>query len=203
MYHNFFLHLLMSLQGKQVIFVLGGPGSGKGTQAIALSKKYGFGYASAGDLLREEAAKPDSPNGKRISEIMKAGQLVPPELLVDTLKNSIINSPSKYFLLDGFPRSMIQDEKFREQVCQADCTLLLDVPTDVLIARLRNRGLTSGRIDDNDTVIPKRVESYNRDTQPVLEKYEKEGKLEKVDGNQPIEKVAELITSVLRKYWKF
>ncbi|KAK8885528.1 hypothetical protein M9Y10_040977 [Tritrichomonas musculus] len=193
----------MSLEGKHVIFVLGGPGSGKGTQAVALSKKYGFGYACAGDILRAEAAKPDSPNGKRIAEIMKAGQLVPPELLVDTLKNSIASSSAKYFLVDGFPRSLIQDEKFREQACQADCTLLLDVPTDVLIARLRNRGLTSGRADDNDTVIPKRVESYNRDTQPVLEKYEKEGKLEKVDGNQPIEKVADLFTAVLRKYWQF
>ncbi|OHT02651.1 Adenylate kinase family protein [Tritrichomonas foetus] len=193
----------MSVQGKNVIFVLGGPGSGKGTQAIAISKKYGFGYASAGDLLREEASKPDSVNGQRIKEIISAGQLVPPELLVETLKHAIVSSPSQYFLLDGFPRSLVQDEKFREQAGLADCVLLLDVPTEVLIDRLRKRGLTSGRADDNDTVIPKRVETHNRDTLPVIEKWEKEGKLEKVDGNKSIQEVEELFVNTLRKYWRF
>lgn len=193
----------MSLNGKHVIFVLGGPGSGKGTQAIAISKKFGFGYASAGDLLREEAAKPDSPNGQKIKEIMTSGKLVPPELLIDTLKNAVINCKSPYFLIDGFPRSLSQDDKFREQACLADCAINLDVPTEVLIERLRNRGKTSGRSDDNDTVIPKRVESHRRDTLPVIERYQSEGKLETIDGNQSVENVQALFIDVLRKYWQF
>lgn len=193
----------MSIEGKNVIFVLGGPGSGKGTQAVAISKKYGFGYAAAGDLLREEAKKPDSPNGKKIAEIIDAGHLVPPELLVDTLKNAIASSPYKYFLLDGFPRSLIQDEKFRAQAGMATAVLMLEVPDEVLIARLTKRAESSGRADDNASVVPKRLETYYKDTMPVLEKYDKEGLLVRVNGNQTIEEVEAAFVEVLRKYWEF
>ncbi|KAH0785732.1 Adenylate kinase family protein [Histomonas meleagridis] len=193
----------MNIEGKSVIFVLGGPGSGKGTQAIAASKEFKFGYASAGDLLRAEAANPNSQNGKRIAEIINAGQLVPPELLVDTLKNAIISSESQYFLLDGFPRSLLQDDKFREQVGKAAACLMLDAPDEVLIERLRSRGANSGRADDNDNVIPTRIANYKKETLPVLERYQKEGMLETINANQPIEKVYNDFLQVLRKYWNF
>lgn len=192
----------MSIEGKNVIFVLGGPGSGKGTQAIAISNKYHFGYAAAGDLLREEAKK-DTPRGKQISELISVGKIVPPELLVETLRSAIAASDCKYFLLDGFPRSLIQDDAFRAQVGVATCTLMLDVPDDVLVQRLTKRAESSGRADDAGSVIPKRIEGYKNETMPVLERYEKEGRLERVNGNQTIEKVEEAFVAVLRKYWQF
>ena len=193
----------MSIEDKHVIFIFGGPGSGKGTQGIAISKQYGFGYASAGDVLRAEIANPNSAHGKEIDAIIKSGKLVPPEFLVGILKNAIQASEHKYFLLDGFPRSTIQDEVFCKEVCNADCSILIDVPTDVLIQRVKHRALTSGRPEDDDSVIPKRIESHHRDTQPVIEKYKKEGKLITIDGNQSIEKVRESFVAVLRKYWEF
>lgn len=195
--------LYMSIEGKSVIFVLGGPGSGKGTQAIATSKKYSFGYAAAGDLLRAEIADPNSPNAQRISEIISAGKLVPPELLVETIRRAIVRSPSQYFLLDGFPRSLAQDEKFCAQVGQATACVMLDAPDEVLISRLRKRGESSGRCDDNDKVIPARLEAYRKETVPVLEKYEKAGLLTTVNADAPIEKVREDFENALRKYWTF
>lgn len=196
-------HCVMSIEGKSVIFVLGGPGSGKGTQAIAISKKYSFGYASAGDLLRAEAANPNSPNGKRINEIISAGKIVPPELLVETIRNAIISSPSKYFLLDGFPRSLAQDEKYCEQAGKPTACLMLDAPDEVLINRLRKRGQNSGRSDDDDKVIPTRLESYRKETVPVLERYEKEGLLRVINADGTIEQVREEFENVLHKFWTF
>jgi adenylate kinase family enzyme len=193
----------MSIEGKSVIFVLGGPGSGKGTQAIAISKQYGFGYAAAGDLLREEAKKPDSPNGKRIQEIMNAGQLVPPELLVDTLRNAIRATPSPYFLLDGFPRSIAQDDSFRAQAGLPAVVIVLDAPDDVLRARISGRSVTSGRSDDDAAIVERRLATHKNETGPVIERYEKEGLVVKVDANQGIAEVAEQFTAALRKYWQF
>jgi adenylate kinase family enzyme len=193
----------MSIEGKDVIFVLGGPGSGKGTQAIAISKEFGFGYAAAGDLLREEVKKPDSPNGKRIQELMAAGQLVPPELLVDTLRNAIRSSAAQYFLLDGFPRSIAQDDSFRAQAGLPTTVLLLEVPDDVLRARLSGRSATSGRADDASAVVEKRLLTHRQDTVPVLERYDAEGKLSRVNGNQAIGDVRAEFVAVLRRFWQF
>ena len=80
---------------------------------------------------------------------------------------------------------------------------MLDVPDDVLIQRIAKRSESSGRADDNAAVVPKRLESYKRDTMPVLERYEKEGMLEKVNGDQTVAKVEEAFVATLRKYWQF
>jgi adenylate kinase family enzyme len=193
----------MSVEGKNVIFVLGGPGSGKGTQAIGISREFGFGYAAAGDLLREEVKKPDSPNGKRIQELMTAGKLVPPELLVSTLRNAIRVSPAQYFLLDGFPRSIAQDDSFRAEAGLPTTVILLDVPDDVLRARLSSRSLTSGRADDDAAIVEKRLLTHKQDSIPVLERYAAEGLLSVVNGNQSIEDVHAEFVAVLRRFWQF
>jgi adenylate kinase family enzyme len=193
----------MSIDGKSVIFVLGGPGSGKGTQAIAISKQYGFGYAAAGDLLREETKKPDSPNGKRILEIMNAGQLVPPELLVDTLRNAIRSSPSPYFLLDGFPRSIIQDDSFRAQAGLPVAVIVLEAPEDVLRARISGRSSSSGRSDDDAAIVERRLATHKNETGPVIDRYEKEGLVVKVDANKAINEVQDSFLAAIRKFWQF
>jgi adenylate kinase family enzyme len=191
----------MPIEGKNVIFVLGGPGSGKGTQAIAISKEFGFGYAAAGDLLREEAKNPESPNGKQIAELMQAGKLVPPELLVSTLQNAIRTSPAANFLLDGFPRSIAQDDSFRAQAGLPNAVLLLDVPENVLVQRLAGRG--GGRADDDAAVVQKRLLTHRTETVPVLDRYEQEGLLVKVDGNRPISEVKDAFVATLRRFWTF
>ena len=188
---------------KKVIFVLGGPGCGKGTQAKAIAEQYGFGYAAAGDMLRAEAAKGDSPNAKRIAQIINNGELVPPPLICETIKKTIEESPYKFFLMDGFPRSIEQDDAFRQIVPPCDSVALLDAPDEVLIARCLSRGETSNRADDNRKVIDRRIGIYKRETVPVIERYRQEGKVFVVDANQPIEKVREDFVAELKKHFEF
>ena len=191
------------MEGKSVIFLLGGPGSGKGTQAISITKEFGFGYAAAGDLLRAERANPDSAHGKEIAAIIDAGNIVPPELIVTLIREAIEGSESKYFLLDGFPRSLVQDDAFRASFKPCEAVFLLDCPDDVLIQRLTGRASTSGRADDTASVYPTRLLNHHNETMPVVRRYEEEGKVVRINGNQSIEKVREEMISELRKFWNF
>lgn len=186
---------------KSVIFLLGGPGCGKGTQAALVTKNHKVGYASAGDILRAEAANPDSPHGKEIQAIMAAGKLVPPELIVSSIKHAIETSEYKYFLMDGFPRTLLQDDAYRQVMPPATAVVILDAPDEVLIQRISIRGLTSGRVDDTADCVPKRLEGYRRDTQPVLERYAAEGKVITVDSNKPVESVQADFVGRLRAFW--
>lgn len=190
------------MSSKGVIFVLGGPGCGKGTQATAIAKEYGIGYAAAGDILRAEAKDPNSPNGKKIAEIINGGHLVPPALICETIKKTIESSEYQYFLMDGFPRSLEQDEEFCKIMPPCTAVALLDAPDEVLIQRCTKRGLTSGRADDKAECIPERIKVYRSQTGPVLEKYRKEGKLFVVNSNQPIEAVRAEFVAKLKQYWK-
>lgn len=192
--------LLMT--NKKVVFMLGGPGCGKGTQTISLSEKYGFGHAAAGDLLREEAKK-DTPTGRRIAELINAGAIVPPELLVDLIKSIVSSAKEDYFLLDGFPRSVEQDDAWRASGLTASAVVMMEIPDDVIIGRISKRGESSGRADDDASVVLKRIENYRAVTLPVITRYEGEGLVKRIDGNQTIEKVSESIVAVLRQYWTF
>lgn len=102
-----------------VIFVLGGPGAGKGTQCAKLVEDYQFVHLSAGDLLRAEQARPGSQYGQLIADYIKSGQIVPQEITIALLQNAIKESlkENKHkFLIDGFPRKMDQALKFEEDV---------------------------------------------------------------------------------------
>jgi len=89
----------------KVIFVLGGPGAGKGTQCVRISKTFGYVHLSAGDLLREEAAKTDSTLGQQINDHIKNGSIVPVAITCKLLENAMIASGKDHFLIDGFPRN--------------------------------------------------------------------------------------------------
>ncbi|KAJ1624566.1 adenylate kinase-domain-containing protein, partial [Pavlovales sp. CCMP2436] len=97
-----------------VIFVLGGPGSGKGTQCALLAKRHGFAHFSAGDLLRDEVAS-GSAEGRAIREMIKEGKIVPAQTTIDLLQKAMRGRAGPY-LIDGFPRSMDNAKSFEEQV---------------------------------------------------------------------------------------
>lgn len=166
-----------------VVFLLGGPGSGKGTQAVNLVQDYGFKHLSAGDLLRDEQKREGSQYGQMINDYIKEGLIVPMEVTVKLLENamhaSLDASKSKpaRFLVDGFPRKMDQAVYFEQSVCQSQCTVYLDCPLDLLQERLLNRGKTSGRADDNEESIKKRFKTFIETSKPVVDMYEKEGKV--------------------------
>ncbi|EME80044.1 uncharacterized protein MYCFIDRAFT_211943 [Pseudocercospora fijiensis CIRAD86] len=184
-----------------VLFVLGGPGAGKGTQCANLVRDYGFKHLSAGDLLREEQNRPGSDYGEMISTYIKEGQIVPQEVTIKLLENSMVSeiekSGNRKFLIDGFPRKMDQAIKFEEIVVPSKFTLFFDCPEETMRERLLNRGKTSGRADDNEESIKKRFRTFVETSMPVVEYFEKEGRVVKVDARPEPDKVYESVKEQL------
>jgi UMP-CMP kinase len=181
-----------------VVFFLGGPGSGKGTQSANLVKDYGFVHLSAGDLLRAEQVREGSQYGELIREYIREGKIVPMEVTVALLSNamadSLATSPppagtKARFLVDGFPRKLDQAVFFEETVCPSELVLFLDCPEDVMESRLLKRGETSGRDDDNAASIRKRFHTFVETSMPVVEDFEKKGKVVSVKADSSVEEV--------------
>ncbi|EGZ76276.1 UMP-CMP kinase [Neurospora tetrasperma FGSC 2509] len=189
-----------------VIFVLGGPGAGKGTQCARLVRDYGFTHLSAGDLLRAEQDRPGSQYGQLIRDCIKNGAIVPMEVTVALLENAMRDTLTSSktggkgrFLIDGFPRKMDQAFKFEEVVCPAKMVLFYDCPEQEMEKRLLERGKTSGREDDNAESIRKRFRTFVETSMPVVDHYEREGKVVKVDSTPGPDKVYEETRKQLRR----
>jgi UMP-CMP kinase len=156
-----------------VIFVLGGPGAGKGTQCARINKEFPkIIHLSAGELLREEQARPDSPLGTIIISCINNGTIVPMHITISLLENAMKSHPeATAFLIDGFPRSIDQGEEFERKVCESTAVIFYDCPQDVMRDRLLKRGAISGRTDDNPETISKRFTTYVKSTLPVIDFY--------------------------------
>ena len=188
-----------------VVYILGGPGSGKGTQSTHLVQDYGFTHLSAGDLLRAEQDRPGSKVGAEIKQYITEGQIVPMEVTVGLLEKAMKeklqekNSKKGRFLIDGFPRKMDQAVFFEANVCPSTCTLFLDCPEDVMNERLLNRGKTSGRSDDNEESIKKRFKTFVETSMPVVDYFDKDGKVVKVRAVGSEQEVYEGVVEGLSK----
>lgn len=184
-----------------VVFVLGGPGSGKGTQCAKLVKDYGFKHLSAGDLLREEQDRPGSEFGEMIKTYIKEGTIVPMEVTIQLLENamrSAMDEGKKGFLIDGFPRKLDQAHAFERSVVPSKFTLFFDCPEDVMQERLLNRGKTSGRADDNEESIKKRFKTFVETSMPVVDEFESQGKVVKVKAVKSPDEVYEEVKTQLK-----
>merc|ERR1711915_27394 len=169
------------LQGKKIVFIVGGPGSGKGTQCERIVAKYGYCHLSSGDLLREEVAS-GSERGQQLNEIMKSGALVPLETVLAMIRDKMLaNSTASGFLIDGYPREVAQGEQFESTIAPATAVLYLDVANETMVQRLINRGKTSGRADDNEETIRARLNTFESATAPVVAYYKNAGKLFEVE----------------------
>jgi UMP-CMP kinase len=180
-----------------VVFVLGGPGSGKGTQCELLTQRLeGWVHLSAGDLLRAERQNPDSELGGLINDKISAGQIVPAEITVRLIRNAMeaasANNQNAKFLIDGFPRSVGNVTVWKAQMsarAQTAFVLNLDCPEDVMTSRLLERGQTSGRSDDNLDVIRKRFVTHRETALPIVQMYEGEGLLRTIVADRSVEDV--------------
>jgi len=211
----------------KVIFVLGGPGVGKGTQCANLVRDYGFIHLSAGDLLRAEQNREGSQYGELIRNHIRGGTIVPSEVTVKLLENAIAEAFERphqevegweegkgRFLVDGFPRKMDQalqfDENVRDsttplliltqllkQVCLSSFVLFFSLTEDVMLQRLVERGKTSGREDDNPEVIKKRFRTFETASMPVVEYYKKQDKVVEIDASPPINEVYKVVQKVV------
>ncbi|XP_037787884.1 adenylate kinase isoenzyme 1-like [Penaeus monodon] len=155
-----------------VIFVLGGPGCGKGTQCEKIVKQYGYTHLSSGDLLRDEV-KSGSERGKALNEIMGRGPLLPLEVVLDLIAEAMLQkvSASKGFLIDGYPREQAQGVQFEQSILPCTKVLYFEVPDEVMVERLLNRAKTSGRVDDNEETIKKRLATFHKHSEPVIQHY--------------------------------
>jgi len=188
-----------------VVFVLGGPGSGKGTQCANIVRDYGFVHLSAGDLLRTEINS-GSKNGDMISTMIKNGEIVPSIVTVDLLKTAINSHPKKNFLVDGFPRNEENNKSWEDNmknVVDTKFVLFFECPESVMTDRLLKRGESSGRTDDNLESIKKRFNTFNIQTMAVIDHYSKQNKVEKINSNRHPDEVYTDVKSVFKKYFGF
>ena len=168
------------------IVIFGAPGSGKGTQSERIVEKYGINHISTGDVLRAEI-KNGTELGKTAKGYIDQGQLIPDELMIDILA-SVFDSfkDSKGVIFDGFPRTIAQAEALKKMLAErgqdVSVMLDLDVPEDELMVRLIKRGKDSGRADDNEETIKKRLHVYHSQTAPLIDWYKNEKKYQHING---------------------
>ena len=192
------------------IVLLGAPGSGKGTLAGRLVNKFNIPTISTGDLLRKTAAS-GTEFGNKIKKVMESGGLVSTEIVLEMLKNRLSESDTKNgYILDGFPRT-IEQAQLLDEFADIDVCLFLDVEKSVIVERLGGRitcrdcgkiyntkdykaktcecgGELYVRNDDKPEAIAVRFETYEKNTKPLIEFYQKKGILKNVKGmNNPDE----------------
>jgi adenylate kinase len=182
------------------IALLGPPGSGKGTQAERLRDERGFAPLATGDLLRE-AREADTDLGRRASDYMDRGELVPDDLIVAMVRDAIAGVDDRPILLDGFPRTVTQADALAAALGahgrELNAAVLVDVPDDVVVERISGRH--QGREDDRPETVRERLRVYHRETEPLVEYYESRGLLRRVNGAQDPDAVHAEVEAVLRQ----
>ena len=209
-----------------ILVFLGPPGAGKGTQAKLLSQRMGFLHLSTGDLLRE-AVKNQTPLGKKAKEYMDRGELVPDELIVQLIEETMPKDGN--VILDGFPRTVNQalalEEMLKGKGEKISKVLFFDVPDEVIIDRLSGRRVCSKcgavyhvkynppkiegvcdlcggslvqRDDDKEEVVKKRLEVYRKQTQPLIEFYQDRGIIYRFDAEKGVEELFEEVKGLVR-----
>ena len=184
----------------KVIFVLGGPGAGKGTQCDMISREFGIAHLSAGELLRNERAS-GSENGQLIEELISDGKIVPATITLGLLRTAMEKASCSRFLIDGFPRNWDNVDCWNENMadsCEVESVWFIDCDEAELERRLLSRGRTSGRSDDNLEAARKRFTTYKESTLPIIEHFRALSKVISVRGDQPVHRVnAEIRDSLL------
>ena len=184
------------------IVIFGAPGSGKGTQSEKMIEKYGLGHISTGDVLRDQI-KRGTELGKTAKGYIDNGQLIPDDLMVSILADvyDSFGKEHKGAIFDGFPRTIPQAQALKDMLAKRGhkvaAMIELDVPEDELMKRLIKRGQESGRSDDNEETIKKRLTVYHNQTSPLIEWYEKEGIHHHINGLGELDRIFGDICAVI------
>ena len=184
------------------IVIFGAPGSGKGTQSEKMIEKYGLGRISTGDVLRDQI-KRGTELGKTAKGYIDNGQLIPDDLMVSILADvyDSFGKEHKGVIFDGFPRTIPQAQALKDMLAKRGhkvaAMIELDVPEDELMKRLIKRGQESGRSDDNEETIKKRLTVYHNQTAPLIEWYEKEGIHHHINGLGELDRIFGDICAVI------
>lgn len=175
------------------VVLLGAPGAGKGTQAKFLASDQGIVHVSTGDMLREAVAA-GTALGKKVEQIINAGQLVPDDVMVDIIAERIGKTDAANgFILDGFPRTVPQAEALDALLTKLGKplthVLLFDVTEEAVLRRLANRQAVESRADDSVEVQRERLRVYREKTAPLVDFYQRQKRLTKIDASGDIDAV--------------
>jgi len=201
------VHRVVSSMKPQVVFVLGGPGAGKGTQCAKIVENYSYTHLSAGDLLREERSRTGSEYGQLIDNYIKDGKIVPVEITINLLRKAMESTmeadEQKFrFLIDGFPRNQDNLQGWKKDMdgkADVKFVLFFDCSNEVCIDRCLERGKSSGRTDDNRESLEKRIQTYLQSTRPIIDLYEQQKKVRTIDASKDVDEVFEDVKSVFDK----
>ncbi len=204
------------------VILIGPPGSGKGTQAFNIKEKYNLEHISTGDLFRA-AIKNQTEIGKQVSSILEAGELVSDELTLSIVEEAIEKVSSVGYMLDGYPRTIRQAELLDELETEIDAVIYFSIDSEMLIERLTgrrvcktcgasfhvmfNKPITEGvcdlcngelyqRNDDNEESAKTRLSEFFDKTLPLIDFYNKKGKLYEVDASASMEEVSSNIDKI-------
>jgi adenylate kinase len=183
------------------LILFGPPGAGKGTHSLRLMDKYGLVHISTGDIFRNEISN-KTELGMKAKAFMDKGELVPDEVVIGMLFSVMDRfKDAKGFVFDGFPRTIVQAEKFEEMLEErkmpVSLVISLAVDDEELIRRLVKRGQESGRTDDTEEIIRQRLNVYNKQTKPLLDFYTKKKLLHSVHGIGSIDDIFERVCTTI------
>jgi adenylate kinase len=183
------------------LVLLGAPGSGKGTQATRLKQALDVPHVSTGELLRAEVAA-GTRLGREAKSVMDRGELVSDDILLGMLEERLAQADAvKGFVLDGYPRNLVQANALDELLGRigqpVDVAVQLDVGTDLLVERLAGRAAQEGRTDDSPDSVRIRLRVYTEQTAPVIDFYREQGKLVCVHGVGTVEEVLQRVLAAI------
>lgn len=177
------------------LVLLGPPGSGKGVQGAALSRRFSVPAVSTGELLRAGAGTDGADGDERrdVADLQARGELVPDDLVLSVINDALEAVAKGGYILDGFPRTVAQAA--HSSAPPVDAAIHIELPDDVVRERIAGRD--HGRKDDNPATVERRLRRYHAETEPLLDFYRRKGLLRSVDGAQPPESVTAAILRAL------
>ncbi|KAM9004432.1 adenylate kinase isoenzyme 5 isoform X1 [Sarcophilus harrisii] len=175
----------------KVILVIGGPGSGKGTQSLKIAERFGFEYISVGELLRKRIHNTSS-NRKwsLIAKIITTGELAPQETTITEIKQKLMQMPDEEgIVIDGFPRDVAQAISFEDQICTPDLVVFLACTSQRLKERLLKRAEQQGRPDDNMKATQRRLTNFKQNASPLIKYFQEKGLIMTFDADRDEDEV--------------
>ena len=182
-----------------VIFVIGGPGCGKGTQCKRIVKNFGYVSFSTGDLLRKYVEE-KKEGYEDISNKMKEGALISSETVMKVVKSYIIGSENKKILLDGYPRSK-ENMDIWEKEMKGEANVIGALYFEVSNEEMKKRilGRNEGRADDNEETITKRLATFEKETKPIVSIFEQRNILIRIDGMKSVDEISEEVSKQFKE----
>lgn len=175
------------------LLVMGPPGAGKGTQCVKLAEHFSVPHISSGDLFRHHISN-KTTLGQTVQKYLDSGEYVPDQITTEMVRERLDQpDASEGFVLDGYPRTTVQvgdlDSMLATTASGLNSVLVISVPENDLVARLAKRASEQGRADDDESVVRRRVQVYQEQTEPVLELYRKRGQVIEIDGLGSVDEV--------------